>query len=57
MQNTLFPGPIESCRDKFFVVRELCVAQHCEKPGLRNHPLCVKQRDEARLRDASKVVN
>jgi serine/threonine-protein kinase len=57
VQNTLFAGPIESCRDKFFVVREFCLAQHCDKPGTRNHPLCVKRREEARVREESKVRN
>lgn len=57
VQNTLFAGPIESCKDKFFVVREFCLAQHCDKPGTRNHPLCVKRREEARVREESKVRN
>jgi len=53
----MFAGPIEACRDKFFVVRELCLAQHCDKGGARNHPLCVKRREEARVREESKVRN
>ena len=48
--------PVEQCRDKFFLARELCLAEYCDKPGgPRNHPLCVKRREDARLREESKV--
>jgi serine/threonine protein kinase len=46
---------VETCRDKFFLSKELCLAEHCDKAGARNHPLCVKRRDEIRLREESKV--
>jgi serine/threonine-protein kinase len=45
---------VDQCRDKFFLSKELCLAEHCEKAGARNHPLCVKRREEARLREESK---
>ena len=46
---------VEACREKVFLSRELCMAEHCDKPGARNHPLCVKRRADARLREDSKV--
>jgi serine/threonine-protein kinase len=58
------PGPgaatsvaasVEACRDKLFVVREFCLAAACEKPGARGLELCVKWREEKRLREESKV--
>ncbi|HEX7890569.1 MAG TPA: serine/threonine-protein kinase [Ramlibacter sp.] len=45
---------VEQCRDKIFLSKELCLAEHCDKPGARSHPLCVKRREEARLREESK---
>jgi serine/threonine-protein kinase len=47
-------SPVEQCRDKVFLSREFCLAEQCEKPGTRNHPLCVKRREEIRLREESK---
>jgi serine/threonine-protein kinase len=46
---------VDQCRDKVFLSREFCLAEQCEKPGTRNHPLCVKRREDARLREESKV--
>jgi serine/threonine-protein kinase len=46
---------VEQCRDRMFLSRELCLAEHCDKAGARNHPLCVKRREEARMREESKV--
>ncbi len=46
---------VDECKDKVFLSRELCLAEHCDKPGARNHPLCVKRREDARLREESKV--
>jgi len=48
---------VEACKDKLFLFREFCLAEHCDKPGSRNHPLCAKRREEARLREDSKVRN
>jgi eukaryotic-like serine/threonine-protein kinase len=49
------PNPAEQCKDKVFLSKEFCLAEQCEKPGARNHPLCVKRREEAKLREESKV--
>lgn len=49
------PSPVEQCRDKFFLAKELCLAEHCDKPGVRNHPLCVKRREDIRLREEGKI--
>ncbi|MDB5872401.1 MAG: protein kinase (serine/threonine-protein kinase)-like protein [Ramlibacter sp.] len=54
---TAVGNPAEACRDKVFLSKEFCLAEQCDKPGARNHPLCVKRREEARLREDSKVRN
>ena len=38
---------VETCKDKFFLLKELCLAEQCEKAGARNHALCAKRREEA----------
>ncbi|MBE7369210.1 serine/threonine-protein kinase [Ramlibacter pallidus] len=45
---------VEACRERVFLSREICLADACEKAGTRNHPLCVKRREDARLREESK---
>jgi serine/threonine-protein kinase len=45
---------VEQCRDKMFISREICLNESCGKPGVRSHPLCVKHREEVRLREESK---
>jgi serine/threonine-protein kinase len=45
---------VDQCRERVFLARELCLAEACEKAGTRNHPLCVKRREDARLREESK---
>jgi hypothetical protein len=54
---TVAHNAVETCKDKFFLFREFCLAEQCEKPGLRNHALCTKRREEARLREDSRVRN
>jgi eukaryotic-like serine/threonine-protein kinase len=54
------PAPtasVEVCRDKMFLAKEFCLVEECAKPGSRNHPLCVKHREEVRLREDSKIRN
>jgi eukaryotic-like serine/threonine-protein kinase len=48
-------SPVDECKDKVFLSKEFCLAEQCAKPGTRNHPLCVKRREEIRLREESKV--
>jgi eukaryotic-like serine/threonine-protein kinase len=48
---------VEVCRDKMFLAKEFCLVEECAKPGSRNHPLCVKHREEVRLREESKIRN
>jgi len=48
-------NPADACRDKVFIWRELCLTQQCEKPGARNHSLCVQRRADAKLREESRV--
>jgi serine/threonine-protein kinase len=46
---------VDQCRDRMFLAKEICLAEHCDKAGARNHPLCVKRRDEARMREESRA--
>nr|WP_290428170.1 serine/threonine-protein kinase [Ramlibacter cellulosilyticus] len=46
---------VDQCRDKFLLAKESCLAENCAKPGARSHPLCVKHREEVRLREEGKV--
>ncbi|MBA2675349.1 MAG: hypothetical protein H0U68_16940, partial [Ramlibacter sp.] len=45
----------EQCRDKMFLSREFCLAEQCDKAGARNHPMCVQRREDAKLREDSKI--
>ncbi len=49
------PNPVEQCKDKVFLSREFCLAEHCDKPGSRNHPLCVQRREDIKMREDSKI--
>jgi serine/threonine-protein kinase len=51
------PNPVDGCRDKIFLSREFCLAEHCPKPALRGHPLCAQWRDEVKLREESRHRN
>lgn len=42
---------VDQCKEKFFVLRELCLAEQCGKGGARNHPLCVRYREDVRVRE------
>lgn len=50
-------SPVEACRDRVFLAREFCLSAACEKPGARNHPLCVQWREDKRLRENSRIGN
>jgi eukaryotic-like serine/threonine-protein kinase len=47
---------VNECKDKFFLSREICLKDSCGKAGTRNHPLCVRYREEVRLREDSKQL-
>jgi serine/threonine protein kinase len=49
--------PADTCRDKFFLSRQLCLQEECSKPAFQNVRACVTFREEARLREESKVRN
>ena len=51
------PNPVEACKDKVFLSKEFCLAEHCDNAGSRNHPLCVKRREEIKLREESRIRN
>jgi eukaryotic-like serine/threonine-protein kinase len=46
---------VEQCRERVFLSRQLCLTDRCDKPGARRHPLCVKFREDARMREQSAV--
>nr|HSV79302.1 serine/threonine-protein kinase [Ramlibacter sp.] len=48
---------VEQCRSRLFLAKELCLAEHCDKPGTRSHPLCIKRRDEVRMREDARMNN
>jgi serine/threonine-protein kinase len=52
---TVARSSVDSCRDKVFLLREFCLAEQCDKPGARSHPLCVQRREEARIREESRI--
>jgi serine/threonine-protein kinase len=47
---------VDDCKDRVFLSREICLKENCAKSGTRNHPLCVKHREEVRLREESKQL-
>jgi hypothetical protein len=49
------PNPAEICRGQAFRSREFCLAEQCDKPGGKSHPQCVKHREDAKMREESKV--
>jgi serine/threonine protein kinase len=51
------PPPSETCKDKIFLSLQLCLQEECAKPASRNAAVCVKFREEARIREESKVRN
>jgi eukaryotic-like serine/threonine-protein kinase len=50
-------SPVDVCKDKVFLSLEFCLAEQCDKPAARNHPLCVKRRQEAKVREESRMRN
>ena len=50
-------NPAEACKDKMFLSKEFCLAEQCEKPAAKNHPLCIQRREEVKLREDSKLRN
>ncbi|WP_298926738.1 serine/threonine-protein kinase [uncultured Ramlibacter sp.] len=49
--------PSETCKDKVFLSRQFCLQEECAKPVFHNAPACVKLREEAKLREDSKIRN
>lgn len=49
--------PGETCKDKVFLAKQFCLHEECAKPVFFNNPACVRMREEARLREESKVRN
>ena len=49
--------PSVTCKDKVFLAKQFCVHTECQKPAFQNFPSCVRLREEASLREASKYGN
>ena len=48
-------SPNDACKDKIFLSKEFCLKEQCERASFQSHPVCVKRREEAKLREESKV--
>jgi serine/threonine protein kinase len=48
-------SPNDACKDKMFLSREFCLKEQCERASFQSHPVCIKRREEAKLREESKV--
>ena len=40
-----------------FLSKQYCLQEECAKPVFRNFPACVRLREEAKLREESRVTN
>ncbi|AEG92877.1 protein kinase (serine/threonine-protein kinase)-like protein [Ramlibacter tataouinensis TTB310] len=49
--------PAEICKDRMFLSRQYCLQSECAKPAFYNASACVRLRDEARLREESRIRN
>lgn len=38
-----------------FLSKEFCLKEQCERASFQSHPVCIKRREEAKLREESKV--
>ncbi|TFZ08561.1 serine/threonine-protein kinase [Ramlibacter humi] len=53
-QRVVPPG--ETCKDRIFLAKELCLQSECAKPGFASYPACIKLREDARLREESNKI-
>jgi eukaryotic-like serine/threonine-protein kinase len=49
--------PAVTCKDKMFLAKQFCVYTECQKPAFQNFPSCVRLREDAKLREATKYGN
>ena len=49
--------PSETCKDKVFLSRQVCLQEECSRPIFQNSPTCARFREEAGLREDSKIRN
>ena len=54
--NRLMP-PSETCKDRVFLSRQLCLQEECAKPMFLTSQTCIRFREDARLREDSKIRN
>ena len=47
-------NPEEMCADRMLLSKQFCLEEACGKPGVRDHPVCAKRREDARLREAAR---
>ena len=50
-------SPNDACKDRMFLAKEFCLKEQCDSARFQNHPVCVKRREEAKMREDSKVRN
>jgi len=50
-------SPNDACKDRLFLAREFCLHEQCNRAVFNSHPICVKRREEARIREESKMRN
>ena len=54
--NRMVP-PSETCKDRVFLSRQLCLQEECAKPMFLTSQTCIRFREEGRLREDSKIRN
>ncbi len=50
-------GPREACADRVLLGFQFCMAEQCQKPVFRNHPVCVERREMEERRRANQQTN
>ncbi len=50
-------GPREACADRVLLGFQICMADQCQKPVFRNHPVCVERREMDERRRSNQQSN
>jgi serine/threonine-protein kinase len=48
--------PSVTCKDRSFLMKEFCLQTECAKPGYASFPACIKLREDAKLREGSRIA-
>ena len=49
--------PAETCKDRIFLAKQFCLQTECANPVFQNAMVCVQMREEAKMREDSKIRN